>query len=151
MTNEHDVPKVTRQHAKLTSQIVCAALHFLLGFSRLCQAKEPKNACHHGESRWPMQNRPNDSRRQRHFTRIDYDSSFGDETEGEDLPELDAAEEEKLKNDESLKWDEDDDEDKEDKDEDDDEKEDDDEDDDEKSESKSDDEDEKPKRKAKKR
>ncbi len=76
--------------------------------------------------------------------------SVDDEAEGEDLPELDAAEEEKLKNDESLKWDEED-EDKEDKDEDDEEKEDEDEDDEEKSESKSDDEEEKPKRKAKKR
>ncbi|HEU5079351.1 MAG TPA: hypothetical protein VFT72_09060 [Opitutaceae bacterium] len=40
------------------------------------------------------------------------------EDEGEDLPELDAEEEEKLKNDESLKWDEDEDEDGDEKDED---------------------------------
>lgn len=71
--------------------------------------------------------------------------SLDDEAEADDLPELDEAEEEKLKNDESLKWDEDEDEEK---DEDDEEKEkDEDEDDDEKEES--DDEDEKPKRKAK--
>jgi hypothetical protein len=82
VTNEHDVPKVTRQHAKLTSQSVRTAPHFLLGFFRLCQAKEPKSACDHGESRWPMQNRPNDPRRQRNFTRIDDDFSFGDEIEG---------------------------------------------------------------------
>lgn len=72
--------------------------------------------------------------------------NLDDEADGEDLPELDAAEEEKLKNDESLKWDEDD-EDKDDEKDDDEEKDEDDED--EKSASKS--EDEKPKRKAKKR
>ncbi len=72
-----------------------------------------------------------------------------EEAEGDDLPELDEAEEEKLKNDESLKWDEDDDE----KDEDDEKKKDDDdeeEDGDEKEEKAEKDggEDEKPRRKA---
>lgn len=73
--------------------------------------------------------------------------NLDDEAEGEDLPELDAAEEEKLKNDESLKWDEDD------EDEDDEEKEksddDEDEEDDEKEKSDDEDGDEKPRRKAK--
>ena len=76
-----------------------------------------------------------------------------EDEEDDDLPELDAAEEEKLKNDETLKWDEDD----EDADEDDEDGEkkkgDDDEDEDgdekEEKEDKGDDEDEKPKRKAK--
>jgi hypothetical protein len=76
-----------------------------------------------------------------------------EDEDDEDLPELDAAEEEKLKNDDSLKWDEDDEEgeDEEGKDKDKDkEKDDDDDDDDDEEDSKSsdDDEDEKPKRKA---
>jgi hypothetical protein len=70
--------------------------------------------------------------------------NLDDEGEVDDLPELDAAEEEKLKNDESLKWDEDDEE----KDEDEKDDKEEDEDDDEKSED-SDDEGEKPKRKTK--
>jgi len=74
--------------------------------------------------------------------------SLDDEAEADDLPELDAEEEEKLKNDESLKWDEDDD------DEDDEEEEkekDEDSDEEEKDEDsgKSDDEEEKPRRKSK--
>jgi hypothetical protein len=74
-----------------------------------------------------------------------------EDEEDDDLPELDAAEEEKLKNDDSLKWDEDDDKGEDDEDgekkksdDDDDEDSDDDE-----PKAKSDDEDEKPKRKAK--
>jgi hypothetical protein len=72
------------------------------------------------------------------------------ETEDDDLPELDAAEEEKLKNDESLKWDEDD----EDKDDDDEKKKDGDEDEEDEDKEDSDDkeesdDDEKPKRKSK--
>lgn len=74
--------------------------------------------------------------------------NLDEEGDGDDLPELDEAEEEKLKNDESLKWDEDEeDEDDEDKEDGDDEDEDD-EDSDDKDEDESDDEDEKPKRKA---
>jgi hypothetical protein len=72
-----------------------------------------------------------------------------EDEDDEDLPELDAAEEEKLKNDDSLKWDEDDEE----GDEDDDEKkkdgdEDDEDSDDDEPKAKDDDEDEKPKKKA---
>ncbi len=76
--------------------------------------------------------------------------SLDDEGDADDLPELDEAEEEKLKNDESLKWDEDDDEkdDDDDKEKDEDEDDDDEKDEDEKSES-GDDEDEKPKKKSK--
>lgn len=66
-----------------------------------------------------------------------------EDEEDDDLPELDEAEEEKLKNDESLKWDEDEDEDG-----DDDEDKEKDKDDDEEDEKSSDDEDEKPKPKA---
>ncbi|MEO7599808.1 MAG: hypothetical protein ABIV50_12800, partial [Opitutus sp.] len=74
--------------------------------------------------------------------------NLDDEGEGDDLPELDAAEEEKLKNDESLKWDEDDEEkDKDDDKDDDDEDDEDKEEDDEKSEESDDDE--KPKKKTK--
>src|SRR4051812_14021035 len=74
-----------------------------------------------------------------------------DETD-DDLPELDAAEEEKLKNDDSLKWDEDDDKDEDDEDGEKKKSDDDDEDSDDDDEPKAksdDDEDEKPKRKAK--
>lgn len=73
-----------------------------------------------------------------------------DEADDADLPELDEAEEEKLKNDESLKWDEDEDEEKDedDEDKDKDKDKDDDEEDDEEKEKDEDDEDEKPKRKA---
>lgn len=76
--------------------------------------------------------------------------SLDEDAEADDLPELDEAEEEKLKNDESLKWDEDEDEDEDDEDKEDGDKDEDDEDkdDDDKEEKKSDDEDEKPKRKA---
>jgi hypothetical protein len=72
--------------------------------------------------------------------------SIDDEADDADLPELDAAEEEKLKNDDSLKWD-DDDADSKDEDDDDDEKEEDDEDSDEDEEEEE--EDEKPKKKSK--
>lgn len=78
--------------------------------------------------------------------------SSDDDTDDADLPELDADEEEKLKNDESLKWDEDD-EDKDDEDEDKDKDKDDDDEDEDDDEKKSDDddedEDEKPKKKSK--
>ncbi len=76
--------------------------------------------------------------------------NLDDEGDADDLPELDEAEEEKLKNDESLKWDEEDDEEDKDKekDDDDEEKEDDDEEKDDDDE-KSDDEDEKPRKKTK--
>jgi hypothetical protein len=75
--------------------------------------------------------------------------NLDEEGEGDDLPELDEAEEEKLKNDESLKWDEDDeDEDDEDKEKDEDDEDEDSDDEDEEKDEKSDDEDEKPKRKA---
>jgi hypothetical protein len=72
--------------------------------------------------------------------------------EAEDLPELDAEEEEKLKNDESLKWDEDEDEEKDDEEkdsDDEDEDSDDDEDDDKEEEDDADEDDDKPKRRTK--
>jgi hypothetical protein len=72
--------------------------------------------------------------------------SIDDDADDADLPELDAAEEEKLKNDDSLKWDEDD-EDEDDEDEDEDEKEEDEEDEDD--EDDAEDEDEKPRKKSK--
>ncbi len=71
--------------------------------------------------------------------------SLDEDAETGDLPELDEAEEEKLKNDESLKWDEDEEDEDKDDDEDDEDKDDDEDEDDEKS----DEEDEKPKRKTK--
>ncbi|HYP17496.1 MAG TPA: hypothetical protein VEQ65_09820 [Opitutus sp.] len=75
--------------------------------------------------------------------------NLDDDGDGDDLPELDEAEEEKLKNDESLKWDEDDeDADDEDKDKDGDD-EDDEESDDDEDDKESDDEEEKPRKKSK--
>jgi hypothetical protein len=77
------------------------------------------------------------------------------EDDDEDLPELDAEEEEKLKNDESLKWDEDEEEDgaeeKESKDDDEDSDDDDEDEDDEEEEEDESEDDEKPKRRSKKR
>ena len=72
-----------------------------------------------------------------------------DETDGADLPELDAEEEEKLKNDESLKWDEDEEDDDEDGEKKDDDEDDEDSDDDDDEAEESDDEDEKPRKKSK--
>jgi len=75
--------------------------------------------------------------------------NLDDEGEGDDLPELDAEEEEKLKNDESLKWDDEDEEKDEDDDEKDKDKDEDDEEEDGDEKEKDDDEDAKPRKKSK--